>query len=308
MAIDRALMIEAVKNGPVARILIVDHKGSAPRHAGTSMLVWPDHTKGTIGGGALELRAIDVARSVLNDGSPVDQTIPLGPALGQCCGGSVRIVVERFDRDTVMPDGDVFMRAISDVPQSLALKQSEIGFRNKSAIPTLKIVDGWLIEPVKSANRQLWLYGAGHVGRAIVDVLDGMNFDITWVDTGLDRFPQNPKATPLVAISPRDAARLAPPDADHLIMTYSHVFDFELCHQILSQPHGSVGVIGSGTKWARFSKRLRQLGHEMDAINTVTCPIGDPRLGNEPKAIAIGVAAELIQRCDAQQILGRDVG
>ena len=308
MGIDRELIAKATVNGPVARVLIVDHKGSAPRHAGTSMLVWRDCTSGTIGGGALELRAIDVARSVLDNGEGVDQTIPLGPALGQCCGGSVRIVVERFDANTVIPVGDAFVRAISDTPESLAVKQKQVGFRNKSKIAKLEVVDGWLIEPIKPENRQLWLYGAGHVGRAVVDVLDGLNFDITWVDTGLDRFPDNPKGTVLVSKSPSDAARMAPPHADHLIMTYSHVFDLELCHQILSQPHGSVGVIGSATKWARFSKRLRQLGHGADAINSVMCPIGDPNLGNEPKAIAVGVAAELIRSRDAQQISGRDVG
>lgn len=308
MGIDIDALIAAVADGPVSRILIVDHKGSTPRHTGTSMLVWSDRTEGTIGGGALELRAIEIARTVLDHGKPVDETIPLGPALGQCCGGSVRIVVERFDAGSVIPDGDVFVRALGDVSESLAVKQRRIALRNKSEVARLEFVDGWLFEPIKPANRQLWLYGAGHVGRAILDVLDGLNFDITWVDTALDRFPDGAKATPLVAVAPSDAARLAPPEADHLIMTYSHVFDLDLCHQILSQPHGSVGVIGSATKWARFSKRLRALGHEADAVNSVMCPIGDPSLGNEPKAIAIGVAAELIKLRDAQQILGRDVG
>jgi xanthine dehydrogenase accessory factor len=308
MGFDRALMKQATADEPVARILIVEHKGSTPRHAGTSMLVMRDQTIGTIGGGALELQCIDVARRVLGDGVSVDMTIPLGPALGQCCGGSVRVVVERFDADTVIPDGDVFMRSIAPVAESFAVKQRRVAFRNKSQAPMLEIVDGWLIEPIKPANRQLWLYGAGHVGRAIVDVMDGMSIDITWVDTGLDRFPDNPSATPLVAVAPQDAARLAPANADHLIMTYSHVFDLELCHQILSQPHQSVGVIGSDTKWARFSKRLRQLGHKADAINSVMCPIGDPSLGNEPKAIAIGVVADLIKRRGAVQNLEREIG
>jgi xanthine dehydrogenase accessory factor len=307
MAFDREAMIEATHVGPVARILIVDHKGSAPRHSGTSMLVWGDGTSGTIGGGALELRAVEVARDVLVRGECVDLTIPLGPALGQCCGGSVRLVIERFDSDTVIPRGDTFVRSISQTQtSSLSVKRLQVGLRNKSKAPKLEVVDGWLFEPIKTANRQLWLYGAGHVGRAIVDVLDGMNFDITWVDTGLERFPENPKATPLAANCPSDAARLAPKNADHLIMTYSHVFDLELCHQILSQPHRSVGVIGSATKWARFSKRLGQLGHGSDHINTVMCPIGDPTLGNEPKAIAIGVAATLINQQAAQENSGRE--
>lgn len=307
MVFDREAVIAATHVGPLARILIVDHKGSAPRHAGTSMLVWDGETTGTIGGGALELRAIHVARGVLVDGNCVDLTIPLGPALGQCCGGSVRLIIERFDVDTVIPEGDVFVRVITKtLGASLPVKRLQVGLRNKSEVPKLEVIDGWLIEPIKAANRQLWLYGAGHVGRAIVDVLDGMNFDIIWVDMDINRFPKTPKATPLVAKCPSDAARLAPENADHLIMTYSHFFDLELCHQILSQPHRSVGVIGSATKWARFSKRLGQLGHGSEHINTVVCPIGNPALGNEPKAIAIGVAAALINQRVAQENAGRE--
>jgi xanthine dehydrogenase accessory factor len=88
-------------------------------------------------------------------------------------------------------------------------------------------------------------------------------------------------------------------------MTYSHKFDFDLCHAILSQPHRSVGVIGSGTKYARFKSRLAKLGHGGDSIGTLICPIGDPNLGNEPKAIAIGVATQLLNSRNQQGAQGR---
>jgi len=301
MAFDRGQI-----TGPLARILIVDHKGSAPRHAGTSMTVSHDGLDGTIGGGALELRAIELARDVLSRQKTMDVTIPLGPTLGQCCGGSVRLVIEYFDRVTLPEMDGAFVRPIdANTPASLAVKRLQMQARNSSEPMKFKVLDGWIIEPIQTVKPKLWLYGAGHVGRAIVDVLDGLDVDITWVDTALDRFPDQPKATPLIAVNPVDAARLAPADADHLIMTYSHVFDLNLCHQILSQPHRSVGVIGSATKRARFTSKLIKLGHSRDHISTLVCPIGDPTLGNHPKAIAIGVAAQLISMQAANTVKER---
>tara|TARA_R110002096_G_scaffold14582_1_gene50540 strand:+ start:5433 stop:6371 length:939 start_codon:yes stop_codon:yes gene_type:complete len=306
MSFDRDQMIAATVDGFVARILIVEHKGSAPRHAGTSMLVWADRMAGTIGGGALELRAIDAARRVLECGVTHVETVPLGPALGQCCGGSVSVLIERFDGSELPQSGDVFVRPVhAGTSMTLAVKRLQAQIRNQSIPAILAVIDGWIFEPVRVKNAPLWLYGAGHVGRAIVDVLDGLDVDVTWVDTALDRFPDGTRATTLVAQNPADAARHAPADADHLIMTYSHAFDLELCHQVLSQPHRSVGVIGSGTKRARFKSRLAKLGHSRDVINGLICPIGDPNLGNEPKAIAIGVAAQLMNSRAVQAARGR---
>jgi len=308
MAFDLDAMIAATADGPVVRVLITGHKGSAPRHAGTTMLVWAGDTFGTIGGGALELQAIAMARDVMAHGETVATTIPLGPALGQCCGGSVSLVIERFDAGMIPVSGTAFARPISKLSvASLAVKRAQASLRNTSEIPNLSVIDGWLIEPIKQANPPLWLYGAGHVGRAIVDVLDGLDVDITWVDTSLDRFPMNTTSTTLVAKNPADVVQYAPANADHLIMTYSHKFDFDLCHQILSQPHRSVGVIGSNTKWVRFRKRLLQLGHNAATTDSVICPIGDPSLGNEPKSIAIGVAAQMIRSRAAQPSAEREL-
>jgi xanthine dehydrogenase accessory factor len=88
----------------------------------------------------------------------------------------------------------------------------------------------------------------------------------------------------------------APRDAHHLIVTYSHALDLDLCHAALSRGFASAGVIGSATKWARFRRRLAQLGHAPAAIDRIDCPIGDPRLGKHPQAIALGVAARLLVR------------
>ena len=118
---------------------------------------------------------------------------------------------------------------------------------------------------------------------------------ISWVDTGEERFPETlPEGvTQLVAAHPPDLVRHAPRDAHHLILTYSHALDLELCNRLLRQPCGSIGLIGSATKWARFRKRLLALGHgDPDRIQ---CPIGDPSLGKHPQAIALGVATTLMR-------------
>ncbi|MGJ8621721.1 MAG: xanthine dehydrogenase accessory protein XdhC [Yoonia sp.] len=229
------------------RIIIEKTAGSAPRDAGTQMLVWPDRIAGTIGGGALEWDAMAEARRMLREGRKEHRaTIPLGPALGQCCGGSVSLLWEEAEAMTT------------------------------------------------PAPRPLWIYGAGHVGRAIVNVMDPMpDFEITWVDTAADRFPDT-EVTTLVAADPARVVSYAPPEADHLILTYSHELDLALCHAVLRHEFHSAGLIGSATKWARFKGRLAALGHSPAQISRIACPIGDPRLGKHPAAIAVGVASAMI--------------
>lgn len=293
---DRDAVAEAIaKHGPVRRVVIVGHHGSTPRETGTAMLVWDNGQSGTIGGGALELAAVSRARQAPG---PQAMTLPLGPALGQCCGGSVTVVTEPFTRDTIPPAGEPFARRISGTAgQPLAVSRALARHRSTGETPALVWADGWLCEPVDRATVPVWVHGAGHVGRAIVETLQGLPFDVTWVDTSADRFPETvpPSATPLVAANPADAVRHAPDDAHHLILTYSHALDLDLCHALLQHRAASIGLIGSATKRARFRSRLAALGHDAASIARITCPIGDPALGKLPKAIALGVARDLVQ-------------
>lgn len=129
---------------------------------------------------------------------------------------------------------------------------------------------------------------------------------ITWIDTDPARFPNQipDNTTALPVANPADAVRLAPQEAEHLILTYSHALDLDLCHRLLLHGFHTLGLIGSATKWARFQSRLRALGHNPQSIAKITCPIGDPALGKHPQAIAIGVAAQLLRpRATAAQTL-----
>ena len=141
------------------------------------------------------------------------------------------------------------------------------------------------------------MYGAGHVGRAIIQTISPLpNFDLTWLDTGKDRFPEDVPSSVKVLYS-KNLIRLskyAPVNCNHIIITYSHALDLSLCNKILKTPFESLGLIGSRTKWVRFQKRLTELGHSHDRISQITCPIGSPELGKHPQAIAISLAQKLL--------------
>lgn len=233
-------------------VQIVETRGSTPREVGATLHVRADDLVGSIGGGALEWEAIRIARQMLVDGEPnLVRTFPLGPDLGQCCGGAV----------------------------TLDFTQGALG-----------------IEP---SGPPIWIWGAGHVGHAIATTLSPFEtFGITLIDDAPARLPAPlpPRVTPLVAADMPRAVVHAPADANHFILTYSHDIDLALCDALLHHGFQSCGLIGSTTKWARFRKRLGQMGHPDAQISRITCPIGDPRLGKHPQAIAIGVAARLLGR------------
>ncbi len=164
--------------------------------------------------------------------------------------------------------------------------------------PAPQLIQGWMVEPIARPTRQIWIWGAGHVGRALAQVLSPLpDLALTWVDTGPDRFPAAPLTARILPVpQPENAVPLAPRDAEHLILTYSHALDLALCHGLLTHGFATCGLIGSATKWARFRSRLTALGHSAPAIARITCPIGDPSLGKHPTAIAISVAHSLLSQ------------
>ena len=287
----------------VARVVVAGVEGSAPREVGAAMLVWEVGQDGTIGGGTLEFEAARAARAMLSEGPALRlERHALGPALGQCCGGAVRLLTELFE---AVPEGAVFARPVAGPAEPpLAVRRLLAQARGSGQAPKPQLLQGWMVEPVSAPARPLWIYGAGHVGRALVGTLAPLpDFAITWVDTAADRFPGAiPEGvTQLVAANPAELVRHAPSAAEHLVLTYSHALDLELCHRLLCHGFSSAGLIGSASKWARFRNRLRQLGHADAQISRIRCPIGNPTLGKHPQAIAVGVAAALLNPSTATQ-------
>ncbi len=154
------------------------------------MLVWDGGASGTIGGGALEWEAMARARDLLASGAALRfERVPLGPALGQCCGGSVGLLTEVYDAAR-LPAGEVVARAVDGRAMPLAVKRLLDRARGRGEAPAPQLVQGWMVEPVAGPDRQLWVWGAGHVGRALVAVLAPLpGVAITWVDVAADRFP-----------------------------------------------------------------------------------------------------------------------
>lgn len=304
MSLDSSLF----KGFPAVRVVVAETRGSVPREVGAAMVVTPDQVAGTIGGGALEFEAIRRARGVLATGVDRLDRVPLGPGLGQCCGGAVTLLTEVWSEARLANLDDIVARPLPGGPREMPLAVSRMLAASRSAgvLPAPGVVDGWMVEPVTRASREIWVWGAGHVGRAIVGVLAPLpELSIRWADSGKDRFPVAipPSVETLVAANPADLVTLSGGHAEHLVLTYSHALDLELCHRILSRPFRSLGLIGSATKWARFRSRLAALGHSEAQIGRIVCPIGDPSLGKHPQAIALGVAADIVR----QGIGGRDM-
>lgn len=322
----------------LVRVSVIRAEGSTPREAGAAMLVTANDLRGTIGGGALELEAMDCARALLRDGAGAEpwyrevRDFALGPSLGQCCGGATRLLFEVWTAREVdalarltrgKASSALVLRAISGGFAPLVLssrKEDAVGV----PLPVLRVArdilsgarpckaelvnpgkgaPAWFIEPLSRARVPLYLYGAGHVGRAIVHVLQGLAFEVHWVDTHADRFP-GVIASDIHRIPAADPARVAahaPAGAFHLILTFSHALDLAIVHALLQRCDAVfVGLIGSETKAARFRKRLREAGITDAALARLTCPIGiDGLTGKEPPVIAVSVAAQLIGLLEA---------
>ena len=303
MSLDLHIIQNALaRHGPIIRVVVAQVKGSTPREIGASMLVWADGQEGTIGGGELEWQACKQARDMLISGKKQHlNRVSLGPSIGQCCGGSVTLLSETFDVKTLdsIDNDELFCRPTGkNINMPLSVSRTLTMARSQGIAPPIGFIDTWMIEPVSPAPVPLWIFGAGHVGRALVGVITKLpDFVITWIDTTPERFPAQPPSgvNILPAKAPPRALRAAPKNAHHLILTYSHALDLELCHAGLNHGFSSFGLIGSATKWARFRRRLVALGNENHKIDQITCPIGDTSLGKHPEAIALGVATKLIK-------------
>ena len=290
------------RHGHVARIVIADVQGSSPREVGAHIWVWQDGQSGTIGGGALEYQAVEQVRAALSRPASWSAVHPLGPQLGQCCGGVVRLVYEIFDQHSCsVSRNGVVIRAI-DVPTgqgALALSRIDQAARGWGQRPMPTWIDGHMIEPEHHPKAPLWIWGAGHVGRALLHVMAPLpQYDITWLDVAADRFPPHVPQDVNILYQDRVDQYLpyAPKDAQHLIVTYSHALDLALCDAILRHGFSFAGLIGSKTKWARFRSRLASMGHSPDQIRRITCPIGRPEIGKHPFEIAISVSSCLLER------------
>ncbi|NOX81753.1 MAG: xanthine dehydrogenase accessory protein XdhC [Alphaproteobacteria bacterium] len=315
------------RNGPVVRVTVIDVEGSTPREVGAVMVVSVQTVTGTVGGGALEYDAIAHARRLVETDAMWlrdTKTYPLGPRLGQCCGGQVRLLFERYGADeidivssfadakkgyfvrpVVSGSAPVHVVGIADLSAAPGFVREQFQMLTAHSDGRCKLVGGarqdesWFLEPLSKKRLPIYLYGAGHVGREVVRVFEGLAVEIVWIDTDAARFPDHIPAhvKRLVIASPNDAVGLAPDDAFHVVMSYSHALDLEICHAVLKRGRFRyLGLIGSMTKRARFLKRLSDLGVSEAMLSRLTCPVGaGGPSSKEPGVIAISLVAEILQ-------------
>ena len=302
-------LVEALQaEGAGALISLVKAEGSSPRESGARMVVRPSGAfNGTIGGGALEWEALEAALLALKAGrgAALRRTVSLGPDLAQCCGGRVQWLIETFDaRDA----GDLTALAAAERAGSFVAeaRKTADGRLARSISPwpggdgaEIELLpDGGLRERFFDARTLLYLFGAGHVGRALVLALAPLPFKTRWIDPRREAFPERAPANVAMVHAQEPAQELAaaPDGAQVLVMTHSHPLDLQVVAEALGQQRFSfVGLIGSATKRARFLSQMRAAGLSEEALARLVCPIGLPGVeGKEPAVIAAAIAAQLL--------------
>ena len=256
--------------------------GSAPRETGCRMIVTMDKIFGSIGGGNLEFEATTHARELLAMESmpgQEHQPVALGPALNQCCGGSVTLLFECHQ---------------ATVPGWLE------ELMDKARLETLETVDGkWWLELIGVQLKPLILFGAGHVGQAVARLLADLPFKVTWVDSRPDIFPgqAGPNINIVEPDDPLSEVSKAPPGSIFVVMTHSHQLDEDICFEVLSRGDFVwLGLIGSVTKRRRFVQRLAQRGISETSLAHLVCPIGLSGIkGKQPATIALSLVAQLMR-------------
>jgi xanthine dehydrogenase accessory factor len=325
---------------PAVMVTVASTVGSTPREPGAKMIVTRESLYGTIGGGNLEYQACMIARSQLDTEQPNQlKRFPLGAGLGQCCGGLVNLMFEPIVESTPWLEmakqfhsrGEDWVRLVSahqlsDGPGSDYLILAEGRVHNElsdrvARADLLKaaqsILSGetnvdlfqaqadqgtYFIEATRKVDFQLVLFGAGHVGRAIVEIMQELPIAIRWIDTRDDLLVSGVPAEVefICTDTPEAEVDAAPANCFFLVMTHDHGLDQQLAEQILKRDDFVYfGLIGSASKRRLFETRMSRRGFEASQFARMTCPVGiDGIKGKQPAAIAISVAAEIMQVYD----------
>jgi len=297
------------RHGKAGLLSVVGAAGSVPRDTGARVVLQPDGGfYGTIGGGRLEYEAIAAARAALSAGrgAAMFRDWPLGPNLGQCCGGVVKTLTETFDATDMLT-----VRRLEEAEKAGAfVADSRVDGDGRVARRIAPSGGKHLEEATRAFDPKCFqehfgesitpvlLFGAGHVGRAVVLALAALPFNLRWIDSRADQFPQyvpQNVVTVCTGAVDRELAE-APRDAMIVVMTHSHPLDFDITLAALRRrSFDFVGLIGSETKRARFMSFARQMGLPEGDLERLVCPIGITEIkGKEPAVIAAALAAQLL--------------
>ena len=247
----------------IIKAKLISTEGSVPRDAGTFMLITSKYLFGSIGGGQLEYSVIQKAKKFLNEKEIIINeiiNIPLGPSIGQCCGGYAQVKITKYDNGI----------------QSLKNEKLKIN---------------------KLDN--LYIFGAGHVGQELSSKSVDLDFNVHLIDSRKEYLKiQNEKEIiPIFTTFPWMLIKNLPKKSYYIVLTHSHDYDFKIINEILNlNTFQFIGLIGSKTKRKRFSNRLVKLGHNQYLINKIECPVGLKNIASKkPGEIAISIIARLLE-------------
>lgn len=251
-------------NSACVLVKIIDAKGSTPREADAWMLVGNTEIFETIGGGQLEYQAIDHARKMLSDlpQSGRRLKVPLGPEIGQCCGGVVDLKFELMGDD-----------------QREDFSQEQV--------------------KLKEYRPQIYIFGAGHVGSALLAALKLLPVNIVIIDSRKSQLeklmPSEGNWQSRLLAMPESIIDEARPGASFIILTHDHAQDFMIAERALLRCDAAfVGMIGSATKLEKFKRQFVENGHGAALIENLTCPIGmEGSIDKRPQIIAALVVAQI---------------
>lgn len=306
-------------------VTVAGVRGSAPREIGAKMIVTANETIGTIGGGQLEFQCTRVAVGLLDEARLSLRSFPLGSSMGQCCGGVVEILFEPLGngmpawlRDLKTLHGQrepavVATRISRSAPSKFVVTADQVfGVNDDEAREEMvsgarAILAGdkkphrdvqLFFEPVVGSDLNIAVFGAGHVGSAVVDTLSRLDCNIRWIDSRRNIFRQVPaNVRAIEASQPALEVAAMPVGSFYLVMTHSHALDFDICDRILRRDNVRYcGLIGSLSKRRRFEKRFRQQGLSQYMVDALVCPIGVRGIsGKKPAEIAVAAAAEILK-------------
>lgn len=293
---------------PVVLVTVAEIKGSAPREAGACMCVSANTQAGTIGGGTLEYKAIATARELLLSKTRwIHQQLGLGPALGQCCGGRVELIIERLEEKDLL----WLEQCLAKEQAGTLVSNYKVGSREKSVLAsrsvqacfrshrdTLDHTEQWQLEqPTHPGQFHLLLFGAGHLGKAIVPLLATLPCSVRWIDARENTFStdeyKNIQNEWLEA--PTLALRDAPAGSLALVMTHNHALDFEITTAALAHANIAwVGLIGSDSKRRQLERQLHKQQNPL-STDRLECPIGQRHADlRDPAELAIVLTAALL--------------
>ena len=252
-------LIKTIKrNEIVCRAMVVRSDGSTPRDIGANMMIFKNDIQGTIGGGNLEFEVIRNAREKMNSNLNFlreKKKFPLGPNLGQCCGGYVEVILEYYNKETI------------PLLKALARKNNQFILhpKNEDVFPISSDTneENYFTSKHFKSFHPVFIYGAGHVGRALINVTNDLQIERYWIDISEDRFPNNiPKnVNKVVANDLKIIANNSTPNSIHIVMTFSHLIDEEIVETLLDKNNFyKLGLIGSKTKKQIILGRLRKKG------------------------------------------------